>query len=440
MRAIIATADAIDAMAVAEGIETEAQCTALRQLGVLSGQGYLFARPMPARALITYRSGRSRLTDACRDGGRPAIPFWSAILRRASGERREARRARFGTCGPASGASPRRSHHLRGGSPPAQLGPAPAQARSYFHTLHEISSRRHLAGGVPDRARTTSPRSLSGRQLAVVNRTVTAAARVYSARAAAAQNEVLEGAGAVIALLFAAFAIFLQRSASARAASERLAHENGHLLDASREEALSDALTGLANRRALIADLQAAVGPEHPRPTILILFDLDGFKSYNDSFGHPAGDALLELLGQRLRTAVAASGGTAYRMGGDEFCVLAPAEDPGRVAWAARSALSERGDGFEVGCSYGVAGIPDEASSVEAALRIADRRLYEDKASCRPSGEHQSADMLLALIDERGAGLREHAEGVSVLAELTAERLGLSEEQILAAWPGRQAA
>jgi EAL domain-containing protein (putative c-di-GMP-specific phosphodiesterase class I) len=54
VRAIIATADAIDALAVAEGIETEAQCTALRQLGVPSGQGYLFARPMAARALIAY--------------------------------------------------------------------------------------------------------------------------------------------------------------------------------------------------------------------------------------------------------------------------------------------------------------------------------------------------------------------------------------------------
>jgi two-component system cell cycle response regulator len=241
------------------------------------------------------------------------------------------------------------------------------------------------------------------------------------------------GSGVVIALLFWAFAVFHQLSASARAASERLANENGRLLDASREEALSDALTGLANRRALIADLTAAVDPEHPQPTILILFDLDGFKHYNDSFGHPAGDALLHLLGRRLRTAVAPSGATAYRMGGDEFCVLAPAEDPGQVAWAAWSALSERGERFEVGCSYGVAQIPLEAGSVEAALHIADRRLYDDKASGRPSGDHQGADMLLALIDERGAGLREHAEGVALLAELTAERLGLSEEEIIAA-------
>ena len=54
---------------------------------------------------------------------------------------------------------------------------------------------------------------------------------------------------------------------------------------------------------------------------MLALFDLDGFKHYNDSFGHPSGDALLERLGERLERVVAGRG-RAYRMGGDEFCVL----------------------------------------------------------------------------------------------------------------------
>ncbi|MEP6641159.1 MAG: GGDEF domain-containing protein, partial [Gaiellales bacterium] len=244
---------------------------------------------------------------------------------------------------------------LRRGSPPAQLLRAPAQARKYFHTLHEIYLVGISPAGYGPRADHLS--GVSGRQLTVIERTVSASGRVYASRASAAQNEVLVGSGIVIAVLFCAFAIFHQLSAAARAASDRLADENVQLLDASRKEALSDALTGLANRRALVADLTAAVDPGYPQPTILILFDLDGFKAYNDSFGHPAGDALLELLGRRLRTAVAPSGGTAYRMGGDEFCILAPAEDPGRVAWAAWSALSERGDGFDVGCSYGVAEI-----------------------------------------------------------------------------------
>ncbi len=317
------------------------------------------------------------------------------------------------------------------GSPPPTLAQTPAQMRHFFATLHRIYLVGISPAGYGRQADHLA--AVAGRQLAVLDRSVSAANGVYAARARRAQNEVLEGAGTVIALLFCAFAIFHQLSASARAASDRLADENGRLLDASRGEALSDALTGLSNRRALITDLAAATEPGRTEATILVLCDLDGFKAYNDSFGHPAGDRLLELLGGRLRAAVAPAGGVAYRMGGDEFCVLAPAEDPEQVVWAAWRALSERGEDFVIGCSYGVAEIPREAATVEEALRVADRRLYDDKASGRPSGEHQSADMLLALIDERGAGLRQHAEEVARLTELTAERLGLNDEEILQA-------
>jgi len=84
--------------------------------------------------------------------------------------------------------------------------------------------------------------------------------------------------------------------------------------------ALHDSVTQLGNRRKLTADLDSALSGG--RPAILALFDLNGFKTYNDSFGHPAGDALLALLGNRL---AASAGGlvNAYRMGGDEFCLLA---------------------------------------------------------------------------------------------------------------------
>ena len=71
-------------------------------------------------------------------------------------------------------------------------------------------------------------------------------------------------------------------------------------------------------------DLEAALEPR-PR-TSLAIFDLDGFKHYNDTFGHPAGDLLLIRLSERLRDAAAEHGARAYRMGGDEFCVLGPAD------------------------------------------------------------------------------------------------------------------
>ncbi len=88
--------------------------------------------------------------------------------------------------------------------------------------------------------------------------------------------------------------------------------ENMSMLASSREDADTDSLTGLWNRRKLVADL------EQERHGVLVLLDLDGFKSYNDTYGHVAGDALLDRLGHGL----AAVGAAAYRMGGDEFCVL----------------------------------------------------------------------------------------------------------------------
>jgi diguanylate cyclase (GGDEF)-like protein len=154
------------------------------------------------------------------------------------------------------------------------------------------------------------------------------------------------------------------------------------LLAASREEALTDALTGLRNRRALVQDLEAALQEASgERQVVLALFDLDGFKQYNDTFGHPAGDTLLLRLGRRLAAALEGTG-TAYRMGGDEFCVLAQRAAGGddTVARAAL-ALAESGDGFAITCSHGAAIVPLEARSAESALRLADQRLYEHKGT-----------------------------------------------------------
>ncbi len=88
-------------------------------------------------------------------------------------------------------------------------------------------------------------------------------------------------------------------------------HENLRMLRISRSEALTDALTGLGNRRALALDLEDTLDPDgegHGSAAVLALFDLDGFKHYNDSFGHPSGDALLQRLGESLAVAVAGRG------------------------------------------------------------------------------------------------------------------------------------
>ena len=124
-------------------------------------------------------------------------------------------------------------------------------------------------------------------------------------------------------------------------------------------------------------------------PRVFALFDLDGFKSYNDSFGHPAGDSLLVELAERLQTAVAPDG-CAYRLGGDEFCIVAPRTHPASEPIAtASAALSAHGEGFTIGSSSGVVFLPQEAADAGAALRITDRRMYAAKSRRPRSAERQ---------------------------------------------------
>jgi two-component system cell cycle response regulator len=208
--------------------------------------------------------------------------------------------------------------------------------------------------------------------------------------------------------------------------------ENTEMLRASREEALTDQLTDLGNRRALALDLERRIpGASDAEPLVLVLFDLDGFKHYNDTFGHPAGDDLLARLGRSLGR-VLEGRGRAYRMGGDEFCALiAPGSEVALpVVEAAAGALSERGEGFQIGCSFGAISLPREAADAETALRIADQRMYAAKASSRISAGRQSKDVLLRALAERDPYLGEHLADVASLAESVAGRLGLAREEV----------
>jgi diguanylate cyclase (GGDEF)-like protein len=206
--------------------------------------------------------------------------------------------------------------------------------------------------------------------------------------------------------------------------------ENRRLLELTRAEATTDVLTGLSNRRQLLADLDRRLTAERVEPTLLMLFDLDGFKGYNDTFGHPAGDALLVRLGAKL-AAVPDDGGTVYRLGGDEFCLVATIDegDAEPLIDRACEALSERGEGFEIMCSFGAILLPDEASDASQALQTADERLYAQKYSHRGESERTMAALLAALAI-REPELEAQRADIGALAADVGHMLGLRRDEL----------
>jgi two-component system cell cycle response regulator len=197
--------------------------------------------------------------------------------------------------------------------------------------------------------------------------------------------------------------------------------------------ALTDSLTGLGNRRALLAELERELTDAGAaNSAVLVLFDLDGFKDYNDTFGHPAGDALLVRLGRRVEQAVAGCG-SAFRLGGDEFCVVLRF-DPDRVGAdldRAVAAMHERGEGFEVSSSHGTVILPAEAHESARALQLADQRLYAQKGVRRRQATTQQVrDVLLQMVTERVPELRDHIDDVALLAQGVGRRLGLRANEL----------
>jgi diguanylate cyclase (GGDEF)-like protein len=206
--------------------------------------------------------------------------------------------------------------------------------------------------------------------------------------------------------------------------------DNLKMLRLSRREAVTDALTGLGNRRALTLELEARLTPGPVDPFILAFYDLDGFKAYNDAFGHQAGDALLGRLGARLFETLPQSG--VFRLGGDEFCVIVTETDGGAaLAATAAECLSERAASFTVGCSYGMVRVPSEARDIETAMMLADARMYEHKGGRRPNAASESQRVLLRALAERNSELGQHNDDVAQLAEAVAVELGLGAADIV---------
>jgi diguanylate cyclase (GGDEF)-like protein/PAS domain S-box-containing protein len=170
---------------------------------------------------------------------------------------------------------------------------------------------------------------------------------------------------------------------SVREITERMrAEERVHLL------ALTDPLTGLANRTVLIDRLQDALRRQARGKGILVVMylDLDHFKVINDSLGHAIGDAVLQAVGERLTRFVRGSD-TLARLGGDEFVILAEdvadegmaLELGGRITEAGREPFRVGDEEFVCTWSVGIATTADAQHSAEGLLQEADLALYRAK-------------------------------------------------------------
>jgi diguanylate cyclase (GGDEF)-like protein len=206
--------------------------------------------------------------------------------------------------------------------------------------------------------------------------------------------------------------------------------ESTRALEVTRGHAATDALTELGNRRRLIADLSRVLErADASDPLLLVIYDLDGFKLYNDTFGHPAGDVLLARLAARLAEAVGPVG-SCYRLGGDEFCALADVQagEAEEFLHTTASALSDQGEAFVVTSSFGAVFIPEEATAPRDALRLADQRLYAQKRA--RAGRGSPHELLLQALYERQPALRQHVDGVVEWAGAVGRALGLRDEDL----------
>ena len=198
---------------------------------------------------------------------------------------------------------------------------------------------------------------------------------------------------------------------------QREVTERQEYVAALEHQATHDALTELPNRYALGLRLDAAI---RDGEAALLLIDLDRFKEVNDAISHEAGDALLRLVGGRLRDAAALDGGAVARLGGDEFAVLLPgAAGPDAAAAVARrllDAISEpfelEGIGLEVGASIGIALHPLHGHTGAELLRHADVAMYRAKREHRGWAFYDAqrdphSARRLALMADLGAAIRE---------------------------------
>lgn len=174
--------------------------------------------------------------------------------------------------------------------------------------------------------------------------------------------------------------------------------------------AMFDSLTGLANRASMSKKLEATLAAyrQQKRTCAVMLLDLDRFKQINDTLGHPAGDALLKQVAERLLKIVDQSG-EVCRLGGDEFQIMLPdCDDRGTLGDLASKIIASLSQPYSVdghrciiGASIGVSVAPFDGLSSDDLVKSADLALYEAKGTGRGRFRFYSKDLQQSAEDRR---------------------------------------
>ena len=245
-------------------------------------------------------------------------------------------------------------------------------------------------------SRPVAPHELSARRMLVLG--AAAMTPIAIAIAAPTRHAVVDPVAVALSsavlflILFARLALLVRRQ-------HALLDERGRLQSALEQQAFEDPLTGLPNRRGFLARVDAAIAADPGHVAVLFL-DLDDFKTVNDSLGHAAGDRLLRIVGERLRTVSRASEAVA-RLGGDEFAVLlehiaspeAASSVAGRLLSTLAQPVSLDGRLTAARCSIGIALAGPEAADGATLMRNADLAVYRAKAAGK--GRYDLFDQVL---------------------------------------------
>jgi diguanylate cyclase (GGDEF)-like protein/putative nucleotidyltransferase with HDIG domain len=219
-----------------------------------------------------------------------------------------------------------------------------------------------------------------------------------------------------------------------------------------RQNATTDALTGLLNHRGGLQALKAAfdTAVNDGASVSLLVGDIDSFKLFNDTYGHVAGDEVLRLVAKHCASAVG-SLGTACRYGGDEFLLILPRIEKHEASRMAKG-ITEQLGGVEfrtedshsvpIRMSVGVATYPDDTGSPSNLVAIADAAMYEAKkrlegakkssVSSRADTTFGVLESLVLAVDAKDRYTKDHCDLVAEYAVKLAQRLNLSDESVRA--------